>query len=322
MEPLATTIRERLRGSEPLARALRVGLVNTMPDAALAPTERQFRSLLQAAAPDADLDLFLFDMPQVARDPAIRAQMGRRYRPAEDIDQCGLDALIVTGGDPGEVPLRDSPLWPGYAGLVDLALRLRLPTLWSCLAGHAAVEHLDGVRRRPLSAKLSGVYPVTPARADPLLDGLGPCWQVPHSRHNGLDEAELVAQGYEILSRSTDAGVDAFVRRGRPLFLFCQGHLEYDRDTLLREYKRDFRAYLRGDRESLPRLPEHAVAEELAQRLARLAAQAAQTRSPGLMADWPSQTGSDQEPPQWRPFAIGLYSNWLGALARPGRPRR
>jgi len=303
-------------------RTLRVGLVNNMPDAALVPTERQFRSLLQAAAPDAGLELVLFDMSRVARDPAILDQMRGRYRPADDIDQSGLDALVVTGGDPGQVPLRDSPLWPGYASLVDRALRLRLPTLWSCLAGHAAVEHLDGVRRRALSAKKSGIYPVTPARSDPLLDGLGPSWQVPHSRHNGLDEAELAAKGYEILTRSESAGVDAFVRRGPPLFLFCQGHPEYDRDGLLREYKRDFRAYLQGDRESLPGLPEHAVSDELAQRLARLAEQAAQTRSPALMADWPSRTGSGQEPPQWRPFAIGLYSNWLRTLAQPGRQRR
>ena len=317
VEPLATTFRERLDGAEPPTRILRVGLVNNMPDAALAPTERQFRSLFQAAAPGPGLDLVLFDMPQVRRDPAIRDQMMGRYRSVEDIDQSGLDALVVTGGDPGQTPLRDSPLWPGFAGLVDRALRLRLPTLWSCLAGHAAVEYLDGVRRRPLSVKQSGVYPVTPARADPLLDGLGPSWPVPHSRHNGLDEAELVASGYEILTRSDGAGVDAFVRRGPPLFLFCQGHLEYDRDSLMREYKRDFRAYLQGERQSLPSLPHQAMPADLAGKLAHLAKRALDSRTPELMADWPPRAALGEEPPEWRPFAVGLYSNWLRALAGP-----
>ena len=322
MEPSPTTFRDRQRRSDTLAGALRVGVVNNMPDAALARTERQFRSLLQAAAPGAGLEIALFHMPQVARGPAIRAQMRGLYRSVEDIDQANLDALVVTGGDPGQTPLKDSPLWPGFTGLVDRALRLELPTLWSCLAAHAAVEHLDGVRRRPLDAKQSGVYRVSPVRTDPLLDGLGPSWPVPHSRRNGLDEAELTARGYEIMTRSEDTGVDAFVRRGPPLFLFCQGHLEYDRDSLLREYKRDFRAYLLGEGESLPGLPQHALPDDLALRLSRLAELAAQGRSPRLMAEWPTRSTLADEPPEWRPFAVGLYTNWLRTLAWPDAWRR
>ena len=309
------TLQERPCGGQAPARVMRVGLVNNMPDAALAATERQFRGLLEAAAPGTGLELVLFNMPQVTRGPAIRAEMGGRYSSVEEIDQANLDALVVSGGDPGQSPLKGSPLWPGFVALVDCALRLELPTLWSCLAAHAAVEHLDGVRRRPLEAKRSGVYRVSAVRADPLLDGLGPSWPVPHSRRNGLDEAELAARGYEILTRSEDAGPDAFVRRGPPLFLFCQGHLEYDRDSLLREYKRDFRAYLQGDGDRLPALPQHALTPDLALELSRLAELAAVRRSPELMARWPSRPAAAEAPPEWRPVAVGLYSNWLRALA-------
>ena len=317
MKPSKTTFRERPPVGESLARTLRVGLVNNMPDAAVEPTERQFRSLLRAAAPGEGLELVLFDMPEVSRDPAIRARMRGRYRPVEDLDRSSLDALVVTGGDPGQTSLRHSPIWPGFAGLVDRAVRLGLPTLWSCLAAHAAVEHLDGVQRRPLNAKHSGVFAVSAVRADPLLEGLGQTWPVPHSRRNGLEEAELASRGYEILTRSEGVGVDVFVRRGPPLFIFCQGHPEYDLDSLLREYKRDFRAYLHGERQSLPRLPHHAVPAELAQSLEQLAKRAAANRSPALMADWPSRSEPAEQLPEWRPFAIGLYANWLRTLAQP-----
>ena len=257
-----------------------MGLVNNMPDAAVAATERQFRQLLTAAAPDRPLDLVLFDMPGVVRDPAFRTRMQRHYRSFEAIPEAGLHALVVTGANPGDGVLRDAPFWADFAALVDMTLDLRLPTLWSCLAAHAAVEHLDGIKRKPLPAKYSGLYACEPTAADPLLDGLQRSWTIPHSRRNGLDEAELVAHGYDILTRSPDVGVDSFVRRGPPLFLFCQGHPEYDRNALSLEYKRDLRAYLEGQSDAPPAMP---------------------------VGDF--ETGAD-----WRDFAVGLYANWLQAV--------
>jgi homoserine O-succinyltransferase len=52
------------------------------------------------------------------------------------------------------------------------------------------------------------------------------------------------------------AGVDTFVRERRSLFLFFQGHPEYDADTLPREYRRDVARFLRGERDSYPDLPK------------------------------------------------------------------
>jgi homoserine O-succinyltransferase len=315
VETVATTLPNTLDSAGRPTRTLRLGLVNNMPDGALKATERQFRSLFEAASPGRPLDLVLFDMPQIRRDPDLRARMRDRYRRIEDIACVGLDALVVTGADPGETVLRDSPLWPGLSKLVDQAVSLRLPTLWSCLAAHAAVEHLDGIKRRPLNRKHSGVFQVAPVAADSLLKGLEPSWRVPHSRRNGLDEAELVAAGYEILTRSEAVGVDVFIRRGPPPFLFCQGHPEYDRNTLLLEYKRDFRAYLDGEREDPPDPPEHALPTDLAARLARLTEAARNQRSPALMAEWPSGSWADQAFADWKPSAVRLCANWLRSVA-------
>ncbi len=61
-----------------------------------------------------------------------------------------------------------------------------------------------------------------------------------------MDEAELVAKGYVVLTRAGDAGVDIFAKDDDHLTLFFQGHPEYDGDTLAREYRRDVGRALSG----------------------------------------------------------------------------
>jgi len=290
---------------------LRVGLVNNMPDGAVAATERQFHDLLQTAAPDHELELVLFQIPEVRRRGDVRAQMEMRYRPAETIAEAALDALVVTGAEAGDGLLTEAPYWSSFTNLVDLALRMNLPTVWSCLAAHAAVQHLDGIKRRALKQKCSGFYPCAPTKADPLLDGVDPVWPVPHSRYNEIAEADLEDCGYEILTRSHEVGADIFVRRGPPLFLFCQGHPEYDRNSLAFEYKRDVRAYLQGARTAPPPLPFGALDAEMAQALKQLEQLAAERRSPELIADLPSRENAKPCQPEWRKSAVCLYRNWL-----------
>jgi homoserine O-succinyltransferase len=53
---------------------------------------------------------------------------------------------------------------------------------------------------------------------------------MPHSRWNEIPEEALLACGYRVLTRSEDAGVDAFVKQRNSLFVFFQGHPEYDAD--------------------------------------------------------------------------------------------
>jgi homoserine O-succinyltransferase/O-acetyltransferase len=290
---------------------LRVGLVNNMPDGALAATERQFNDLLSAAALDHEVELVLFQIPEIERRADVRADMERRYRPADAIAQSGLSALVVTGAAAKDGSLRDEPYWPSFARLVDLAVALKLPTVWSCLAAHAAVEHLDRIARRPLADKCSGFYDCAPMRSDPLLRGIERNWSVPHSRYNDLCADELEAHGYEILTRSPTAGVDVFVRRGPPLFLFCQGHPEYDRHSLTLEYKRDLRAYVEGERATPPLRPAGALDPEMEQTFSQLAQAATRPGSAALAADAPAGPEARPSAPEWRAFAVGLYRNWL-----------
>ncbi|MFF8800094.1 MULTISPECIES: homoserine O-succinyltransferase [unclassified Methylobacterium] len=291
--------------------SLRVGLLNNMPDAALVQTERQFRGLIGPAA-----ELRLFSLDSVTRGPLARAHLDRFYEPAGALAGAGLDALVITGAEPKAARLDEEPYFAALAGVVDWAAATGLPTLFSCLAAHAAVLHLDRIERRRLPAKHSGVYDCTATAAHPLLAGLPARVPVPHSRWNDLAEADLIARGYRILRRSDEVGADLFVREtGGGLMVFLQGHPEYETDTLAREYRRDMGRFLEGERETCPDLPENYYAEDAARHLATFADWAQSQRSPALHAEFPTMASTPPRPNGWQEGAAGLFRNWLGLVA-------
>src|SRR5579862_3626087 len=155
----------RASGREPIV----VGLVNNMPDAALRSTERQFRELLASAAGERTVTLRIFSLPGLPRADAGRQYVADHCEEFAEIWDADLDGLIVTGTEPRAAALADEPYWPMMTRLVDWAAEHTIATVWSCLAAHAAVQHLDGIVRRRLATKLFGVFECGKTSDHPLL---------------------------------------------------------------------------------------------------------------------------------------------------------
>jgi homoserine O-succinyltransferase len=299
-----------------------VGLVNNMPDAALAATERQFVDLIGASARNVAVRLLLFAIPEVPRANAARGEMAGRYREVAELWDSHVDGLIVTGTEPRAANLKDEPYWGALTRLVEWAHQHTSSTIWSCLAAHAAVLHTDGVERRAFPEKLSGVFECEPAAAHPMVRGADLPLRVPHSRCNDLPEQGLKSCGYRILTRSAAAGVDMFVRHGRSLQFFLQGHPEYDAGTLLREYRRDVGRYLRGERDLYPATPRGYFDDATMAKLEAFRARARAERRGDLIGDFPAralETGLDSP---WRATAVAIYENWFDYLKGRKADRR
>src|SRR5215472_712905 len=130
------------------AHDLVIGLVNNMPDGALHTTERQFRELLVTAAQGFGVSLRFFSLPGVFRAPPAQLYVSECYEDIGRLWSMRLDCLIVTGTEPRAASLAGEPYWAAFTELIDQAQEHAIPTVWSCLAAHAAVLHLDGVSRR------------------------------------------------------------------------------------------------------------------------------------------------------------------------------
>ncbi|MGA7761824.1 MAG: homoserine O-succinyltransferase, partial [Candidatus Binataceae bacterium] len=195
-----------------------IGLVNNMPDAALQTTERQFRELLFAASNNS-VCLRFFSLPELPRTEAGRSHISQYYEDISELWTSHLDGLIVTGTEPRAPALTDEPYWPTLTKLVDWVDEHTISTVWSCLAAHAAVLHIDGISRRAFRGKLSGVFDCTKATDHTIVDGAPSRWRVPHSRYNEVPEDALASNGYRILSRLPGTGADMFVKQRKTLFL-------------------------------------------------------------------------------------------------------
>ena len=202
-------------------RTLVVGLVNNASGGALQSTERRFARLLHNADPHIEVRLRLFRFTELPNARGEQGDAAEQYADLRELFQTPLDALIVTGMEPRRPALEDEPIWASITKLARWAEDQAIPTIWSCLAAHAAVLHLDGIARSQLPEKLSGVFRCDVTATDhALMQGM-PCQLTsPHSRFFGLRGDQLLGADYQILSRSDEAGVDIFFKRRAAPFVF------------------------------------------------------------------------------------------------------
>jgi homoserine O-succinyltransferase/O-acetyltransferase len=147
---------------------------------------------------------------------------------------------------------------------------------------------------------------------DPLFFGQPLTTPVPHARREDIAEADLVERGYRILARLANGQVDLFTSEpaGQSRFVFLQGHPEYDRGTLGRDYLRDIEAFLSGAADAPPTVPENYFDRATEDQLSEIGApdQAALGRAPEIVAAALTlQT--------WKLHTSRLFGNWLTLVA-------
>jgi homoserine O-succinyltransferase len=298
---------------------LTIGLVNNMPDAALQATERQFTRLLEAAAGDGLIRLHCFSLPSVARSQPAKGRVDKQYTDIAELGRLHIDGLIVTGAEPNAATLPEEPFWRDLTGIIDWAATNTRSTIWSCLAAHAAVLHLDGIERQRLPAKCSGVYDCAKVADHWLTEDIASPLRVSHSRLNALRRNDLAAHGYHVLTESPEAGIDIFAKELGSHFIFFHGHPEYEPLSLQREYLRDITRFLSGERDTYPAFPAGYFDTETEIKLAGFQKRASAERKLPLSTELPGLTlRSDKAAGT---AVTTIFKNWLGYLADSARPQ-
>ena len=293
------------------AERLTVGLINNMGDGALQATERQFASLLNQASAGISIDLALYSLPGVTRGEAGMRHVGNFYSSAEDLWNTRLDGLIVTGREPLTPDLRDEAYWESFTHTLEWARENTYASVWSCLAAHAAVLHMDDIRRVRSQHKHFGVFECERLSDHPLIDGTSLSFKVPHSRWNGLPEEVLTARGYDVLTRAENAGVDTFIKEDKSLFVFFNGHPEYASNTLMLEYKRDVTRFLRNESDTYPLLPQGYFDADTAAALIALKERVKADASEERIAELAAILETIRVESTWHATAVHMYQNWL-----------
>lgn len=304
------------------ADALDVALVNLMPDAAFEESERQFVGLVRAGAGKLPVRLSHYAMTETPRRDDVSAIVRARYDDISKLEAHRPDALVVTGTEPRCATLPEEDIWERLSALLRWAEGNGVSIFSSCLASHAALLALDGVERRPLRAKLSGVFGQWVHPRDPITRGVEHV-VCPHSRLNEVPVETLELRGYRVLVGSPEVGWTVAVREAAGITMLMQGHPEYDDVTLLREYRRDVRRFLEGTQDTYPPTPVGYLDADGTGMLElfRLAA-TCPAAGPSLMESFPFHLCAEHICADWKGPMERLVGNWLQEVARRSAARR
>lgn len=297
-------------------RGLHIGLLNMMPDAALAATERQFFRLVGSSNPISQFYIHPFTVDSIPRGEAARNHIDQYYESFETIREIGLDALIISGANVTRPNLAEEVFWDDLCEVFDWADQQVTSTLCSCLASHALLLARYKTQRVGLEQKCWGVFEHEVVRKDhPLVTDTNTRLHVPHSRFNEVYPQQFEDVGLHVLIEGKQSGVQLAVSADGFRTVLFQGHPEYDGISLLKEYKRDVGLYIDGKSDRYPPFPANyfdsftqALLDEYRERVIS-ARQAA-----GAPPSFPESLIRKRLHNTWHDSGEAIIGNWVGLV--------
>ena len=164
------------------------------------------------------------------------------YKTFDEVKHRFFDGLIITGAPVEHLPFEAVDYWEEFQQVIEWSNTHVFSTLHICWGAQAGLYARYGVDKHQMEEKLSGVYEQSAPSNNLLFRGFDDEFITPHSRHTEvLKEDILNLTNLEILSEGEDTGLSVLASRDlREVYSF--GHMEYDRDTLAKEYFRDLEA--------------------------------------------------------------------------------
>ena len=297
-------------------RELHIGLLNMMPDKALAATERQFFRLVGESNPIAQFYVHPFTLPELPRSTEAQEHIDAYYETFDQIRDKGLDALIITGANVTGPELSNQPFWEPLIKVIDWAWENVTSTLCSCLTTHAVLQFRYGQHRLPQEKKIWGVYSHRVMdKAHPLVGDVNSRFHVPHSRWNAVTPEQFRKAGLRVLVESEQIGVHLATSPDGLRFVFFQGHPEYDTVSLLKEYKREVLRYIAGELTDYPPMPDNyfglqqsAIFDEYAWLLKRA------RETDNALPVFPEKLVAGELDNIWHDTAEAVVANWIGLV--------
>jgi len=294
-------------------RELHIGLLNMMPDAALAATERQFFRLIGESNQIAQFHMHPFTLDGISRGEKGKNHIAKHYQSFDEIKEQGLDALIITGANVTQPDLSKEAFWNPLIDVIDWAYENVTSTICSCLATHAVMEFRYNQKRHPLPKKKWGIYSHgVVERNHPLVCGVDTRFNVPHSRYNQIDRKQFDEAGLKVLVESQESGVHLAVSEDLFRLVFFQGHPEYDIISLLKEYKREIALFINNDITHYPPFPENYFDKQTQSILNEYKKSVKSAASD--ISEFPEQLILNRLDNTWHDTAEAVINKWIGKV--------
>ena len=224
-------------------RALRIAIVNLMPDKIT--TETQLLRLLSNTPLHVDIDLV--QMNHVSKNTP-QEHMLAFYKSFDEVKGNKYDGMIITGAPVEQLEFTEVDYWDELCELFRWQRTHVFSTINICWGAQAALYYKYRIPKYQLEAKMFGNFKHHINYPDSLLlKGFGDVFHCPHSRHTEVRREDIEkVDDLIVVAESNEAGVHVVSDKcERNFYLF--GHWEYDRLTLAKEYYRDKKKGLKID---------------------------------------------------------------------------
>lgn len=224
------------RASHQDIRPIKILILNLMPQKIV--TETQLLRLLANTPLQLEVE-FLYMASHESKN-THSDHLEQFYKTFEQVKDSYFDGLIVTGAPVENLPFEAVDYWSELVSVLEWSNNHVFSTLHICWGAQAGLYARYGVQKHNMNRKLSGIYRQDVVKnTNPLMRGFDDDFQSPHSRYTEVKAADIShLNDLEILSCGEEVGLSILVSKNlREVYSF--GHLEYDRDTLAKEYQRD-----------------------------------------------------------------------------------
>ena len=259
-------------------RPMKVLLLNLMPRKR--DTEIQFARLLGNSPLQIELTLMTTASYQPKNEETT--YLNEFYYTLDEIKDNFYDALIITGAPVETLPFEEVAYWEELVKIIEWSDTHVFQRVGICWGAQALLYHQFQIPKYSLEDKVFGIFShqINPAKLR-LMQGFTDNFPMPVSRHTETKISDIREYlQFDILAYSQKAGIGMIINNNNDDF-FIFNHLEYDFDTLHKEYQRD----LNTNKKIL--MPENYYPENNIKNL-------------------PTNI--------WRPFAFLLFANWLNQL--------
>ncbi len=219
-------------------RPIEIAILNLMPTKET--TETQFMRLLSNSPLQVNITLVKTSTYNATHTD--KSHLDRFYKTFTEIKARKFDGMIITGAPVENMDFEKVAYWKELEEILDWTKTSVTSTLFICWGAQAALHYFYGIKKHPLKEKCFGIFAHRRIRdgvAEPLMRGISDEFHMPHSRHTIIYAKDILhINELRILAYSKRAGA-SIIKSCDNRQVFVTGHMEYDRDTLKKEYERD-----------------------------------------------------------------------------------
>ena len=217
-------------------RPLEIVILNLMP----LKEDTEVQILRAMSNTPLQIDITFLQTATYTSKNTAASHLNQFYLTFDEIKHKKFDGMIITGAPIEHMEFETVEYWQELTEIMDWTKTNVTSTFHICWGAQAGLYYHYGVRKVWLPKKISGVYEHNVLnRKIPLVRGFDDVFLAPHSRHTESSPEDIRNnENLIVLAESEDVG-DLLVMDKDGSKIFVLGHLEYDRLTLDKEYKRD-----------------------------------------------------------------------------------